>query len=83
MNNKQEKIEELIEDLVNPALADHGGFVKLVEMIEDDAYTIIKLDFKGACNGCPSSVSDTLTGIQNLLREETENNYLIVQNSRA
>ena len=83
MNNKQEKIEEIIEDLINPALADHGGFVRLVEMTEDNAYTIIKLDFKGACNGCPSSTNDTLNGIQNLLREEMENNYLIVENSQA
>ena len=81
MDNKQEKIEEIIENLINPALAAHGGFVKLVEMIEDDAHTIVKLDFKGACNRCPSSESDTLAGIQNLLREEMENNYLIVENS--
>ncbi|PPI88529.1 Fe-S biogenesis protein NfuA [Candidatus Pantoea edessiphila] len=45
--NKQ--IEYLLYTQINPQLAEHGGYVSLVE-ITDDNYAV--LQFGGGCNGC-------------------------------
>lgn len=44
-----ERINYVLQADVNPQLANHGGFVSLVELTEDN-YVI--LQFGGGCNGC-------------------------------
>ncbi|PPI86473.1 Fe-S biogenesis protein NfuA [Candidatus Pantoea edessiphila] len=43
------RIEHLLYTQINPRLAEHGGYVSLIE-ITDDNYAI--LEFGGGCNGC-------------------------------
>lgn len=47
----KEKIENVIEELINPKLKDHNGWVELVEIENNDAY----IRFRGACSGCMST----------------------------
>lgn len=63
----QERIEYVIQVQINPQLASHGGFIKLIEVTEDNVAVI---EFGGGCNGC-SQVDLTLKdGIEKELLEE-------------
>ena len=62
----QERIEYVIQVQINPQLANHGGFIKLIEITEDNVAVI---EFGGGCNGC-SQVDLTLKdGIEKELLE--------------
>lgn len=58
-----EKIKELLEEFVRPAVERDGGAIEFGNF-EDG---IVTLDLKGACSGCPSSVVTLKNGIENLL----------------
>ena len=61
-----ERVEYVIQTQINPQLASHGGFIKLIE-ITDDKIAII--EFGGGCNGC-SQVDLTLAdGVEKDLLE--------------
>jgi len=62
-----ERVEYVIQIQINPQLASHGGFIKLIEITEDNVAVI---EFGGGCNGC-SQVDLTLKeGIEKELLEE-------------
>ncbi|MEG3755467.1 Fe-S biogenesis protein NfuA [Psychromonas arctica] len=62
-----ERVEYVIQVQINPQLASHGGFIKLIEVTEDQVAVI---EFGGGCNGC-SQVDLTLKeGIEKELLEE-------------
>jgi Fe-S cluster biogenesis protein NfuA len=63
-NSIEEKIQHVLEEKVQPAIAHHGGFIKLIGFENG----IVKLDLQGACKGCPSSTQTLKFGIQNLLQ---------------
>jgi len=57
---------EMALDTVRPALASHGGGVRLVAM-EPPATAVISLT--GACNGCPASAMTLSEGVEKAIRE--------------
>ncbi|GLS90820.1 Fe/S biogenesis protein NfuA [Psychromonas marina] len=62
-----DRVEYVIQVQINPQLASHGGFIKLIELTEDNVAVI---EFGGGCNGC-SQVDLTLKeGIEKELLEE-------------
>lgn len=62
-----ERVEYVIQTQVNPQLASHGGFIKLLEITDDNVAII---EFGGGCNGC-SQVDLTLKGgVEKELLEE-------------
>lgn len=60
------KINQILDSMVRPALAGDGGGLKVVGMRGYDLY----IHYQGACGSCPSSTAGTMYAIQNLLREE-------------
>lgn len=60
------KINKVIEEMVNPAVASHGGAVHLVDFVNDNVY----IRLSGGCQGCSSSQVTLKNGIERLLREE-------------
>lgn len=61
-----ERVEYVIQVQVNPQLASHGGFIKLLEITDDN---IAIIEFGGGCNGC-SQVDLTLKdGVEKELLE--------------
>lgn len=63
----EDRINYLLYNEVNPALASHGGEVSLVE-VTDDNYVVLR--FGGGCQGC-SAVSVTLKdGVEKTLLEQ-------------
>lgn len=61
----REKVQELLEKEINPALGMHGGFVELVDVKENSIY--VKLG--GGCQGCGSARMTLKMGIERIIRE--------------
>jgi len=60
-------IKKTIENQINPKLESHGGFVEIVDILNN--YILI-LKFNGGCQGC-SMVNSTLTqGIASIIKKE-------------
>ena len=62
----KDKVQKILDELINPAIAAHGGFVELLDVKENIAY----LRLGGGCQGC-GMVNVTLKhGIEATLKEE-------------
>lgn len=61
-----EKIQQVIEDDINPYLAMHSGGCELVDV--DDG--IVTLRMFGGCSGCPSSQITLFNGIIPIFKEK-------------
>ncbi|TAF41081.1 MAG: NifU family protein, partial [Alphaproteobacteria bacterium] len=59
-----DKIKELIEAKVRPAVAQDGGDIIFHSFIEG----IVFLELHGSCSGCPSSTLTLKQGIENMLK---------------
>ncbi|WP_409525953.1 Fe-S biogenesis protein NfuA [Nitrincola sp. MINF-07-Sa-05] len=55
----EDQINYILYSDINPGLASHGGEVKLIELIEEEAGHVAILKFGGGCQGC-SAVDLTL-----------------------
>ena len=59
-----EKIKDLIEQRVKPAVAQDGGDISFVSFKKG----VVFLELQGACSGCPSSTMTLKSGIENMLK---------------
>ena len=59
-----EKINILLDEEVRPFLQSDGGDLHILGL-EDN---ILRIHYQGACGTCPSSISGTLRGIEQLLK---------------
>lgn len=60
------KVQKILDEMINPAVAGHGGWVDLLDVKENMVY----LRLGGGCQGC-GMVNVTLKqGIEATLREE-------------
>ena len=57
-----ERVNQLLEQMINPSLASHGGFATLVELIEDDTKAVVNMG--GGCQGCAVSAITLREGIR-------------------
>ena len=60
------QISKVIDDVINPAVASHGGSVHLEDYVNNNVY----IRLAGGCQGCSSSSATLRNGIERLLREE-------------
>ena len=60
------RVQELIDTMINPAVAGHGGFVELVDVQDNRVY----LQMGGGCQGCGAADITLKAGIERLIREE-------------
>jgi Fe-S cluster biogenesis protein NfuA len=61
----REKVQELFDSQINPAIASHGGHVQLVDV----QGTSIHLIMGGGCQGCASAQMTLRQGIERAIRE--------------
>ena len=61
-----EKVTQLLDQSVNPALASHGGFATLVG-VDDDNNVYVTMG--GGCQGCAASAATLREGIQRSIKE--------------
>lgn len=57
-------VQRLFDDHINPALAGHGGFARLVKVEDRDVY----LEMGGGCQGCAASRLTLRNGIESAIR---------------
>ncbi len=62
----EDRINYVLYNEVNPALAAHGGMVSLVEVVEDEAV----LEFGGGCQGCAAVDITLKEGVEKTLLEQ-------------
>ena len=60
-----DRVKQVIEMQVNPAIASHGGSVGLVEVREDVVY----LEMMGGCQGCGMAAATLAQGIRRIIME--------------
>ena len=61
----EQKVKDVIESIIRPALRGHGGDVELVGT-DDDKNVSVRL--QGACQGCPGAAMTMKAGIERILR---------------
>ena len=68
------EIEEILDRTIRPGLQADGGDVEVIEFSNNE----LRIMYQGACGGCPSAMMGTLDAIQSILRNETQNQEIIV-----
>ena len=58
------KIIEVLDTKIRPAVARDGGDIKFVSFENG----VVKVQLQGSCSGCPSSLMTLKQGVQNLLK---------------
>jgi Fe/S biogenesis protein NfuA len=59
------RVQEVIDDQINPQIASHGGFVTLLDVKESNVY----LSMGGGCQGCGMADVTLKQGIETMIRE--------------
>lgn len=65
-NKVIERIKEIIEKEIKPALQAEGGFIELVKVEDGNVY--VKMG--GACAGCPMSMYTLKNFVESSIREK-------------
>ncbi len=60
------KVQELIDTMINPAIAGHGGYVDLIDVQDNRVY----LQMGGGCQGCGAADVTLKSGIERLIKDE-------------
>lgn len=62
----RKKVQNLLENEINPALGMHGGWVELIDVKKNAVY----LKLGGGCQGCQSASMTLKMGIEKAIREK-------------
>ena len=60
-----ERVRRVIDERINPAVAAHGGEIRLVDVRDDVAY----ITMSGGCQGCAMSKITLRQGVERMIRE--------------
>ncbi len=60
-----DRVREVLDNNVNPAIAAHGGFISLIDVHD----TEISVEMSGGCQGCALSAATLRQGVERMLRE--------------
>lgn len=60
------RVQQVLDDMINPGVASHGGFVELLDVQEDNVY----IRMGGGCQGCGAADVTLKMGIEKLIREQ-------------
>lgn len=60
-----ERVRDVLDSQVNPAIAAHGGMIALVDVEETEIY----VEMSGGCQGCALSSATLRQGVERMLRE--------------
>ncbi|HET6228974.1 MAG TPA: NifU family protein [Longimicrobiaceae bacterium] len=61
-----DRVQEVIDELINPRIAAHGGAVEMVDVSDDTLY----VRMSGGCQGCAASAATLRQGIERMVKEE-------------
>jgi len=60
-----ERVQEILDTQVNPAIASHGGQILLVDVKETEVY----MEMTGGCQGCAMSRMTLRQGVERMIRQ--------------
>ena len=60
-----ERVQEVIDEIINPGIASHGGFVEMVDVSDDTLH----IRMGGGCQGCSASQATLRMGIERMIKE--------------
>lgn len=60
-----DRVRDVLESQINPAIASHGGMISLVDVEDTDVY----VEMSGGCQGCALSRMTLRQGVERMLRE--------------
>lgn len=60
-----DRVRDVLDSQVNPAIAAHGGMISLVDVEDTDVY----VEMSGGCQGCALSRMTLRQGVERMLRE--------------
>ena len=66
METIKERVEKALEK-IRPYLVADGGDIALVDITDD---MVLKVEMKGACNGCPFSMQTLKAGVEIAVKKE-------------
>ncbi len=69
MVRKLKAVEKVFTEQLRPMLAADGGDVELVDLKEAGGAWEVYIQYRGACMGCPSAGTNTLSAIEAILRQ--------------
>lgn len=61
----EQGVRKVFDEYINPALQSHGGFARLVQVVNGD----VQVELGGGCRGCPGARATMRQGIEAYLRE--------------
>ena len=61
-----EKVQQLLDARINPALASHGGYAEMLEVRDDNAVVVT---MGGGCQGCAMSAATLSEGIRRAITD--------------
>lgn len=67
------EINALLDERIRPFLQSDGGWVEILSLDEN----ILKIRYQGACGSCPSSLTGTLSAIENMIQDEIDGNIVV------
>ncbi len=65
----KQRVEDVIEQKIRPALQRDGGNIELVDVTENGE---VHVRLQGACAGCPGAKMTLQFGVQRILQEEIQ-----------
>ncbi len=68
MKSPKERIQQFIEEDINPGLASHGGFINVKEFNTEDG--ILYIIMGGGCQGCAGAKQTMMYAVDQMLKEE-------------
>ena len=71
----REAVQQVLDEMVRPALQSDGGDIALLRVDGGDVY----VSLVGACHSCPSAVLTMKMGVEGLLAEELEGFERLIQ----
>lgn len=61
-----DRVQLVIDELINPRIAAHGGAVELMDVADDTMY----IRMTGGCQGCAASAATLRMGVERMIKEE-------------
>ncbi len=66
MPDVKEKVQELLDTMINPAVSGHGGYIELLDVKDKTVY----IRMSGGCQGCGMADVTLKAGIERMIFDE-------------
>ena len=72
-NPEIKKIEMILNETILPHIKRDGGDISIISFSDN----VLRINYKGACLGCPMAKTGTLKAIETILKEKYNSNISV------